>query len=121
MSNILHTIATILRDSLLGVPTAPANIRSLQNRVSDLMDVSLDATGDGIRRWLIKFHEIANDKTLRETLLVRALQMHLPRVAETFTLLSIIEIDWENDNTPKSFSINWNNFNLFINEPGDNF
>ena len=122
MSNILGTITDLLKKSIQGDPPPPGIIQNLGDRLTDLMAVSADASGDGIDRWLTKFRALTGDVVLRETLLVRALQMNFPRVAETLTLLDIITFAWGADPAlPLSFGINWKGLNKFFTEPGDQF
>lgn len=122
MANILFTISEILKKSIAGTPPPPVIIQNIAPRLDDLMQVSADASGDGIDRWLTKFRELTGDETLRETLLVRALQMNFPRVAETLTLLEIITFTPGADpQTPLDFRIAWTELNKFFTQPGDKF
>jgi hypothetical protein len=122
MANILSTLTDILKKSIAGNPPPPVIIQNLGPRLDDLMQVSADASGEGIDRWLTKFRELTGDVALRETLVVRALQMNFPRVAETLTLLEIITFSWGADpQTPIKFGIQWTELNKFFTQPGDKF
>lgn len=122
MANILGTITDLLKNSIAGVPPPPANIQNLGARLNDLTQISADASGEGIDRWLTKFRELTGDVVLRETLVVRALQMNFPRVAETLTLLEIITFSWDGDpTTPSAFHINWTELNKFTTQPDQKF
>lgn len=118
MATILESITDLLKKSLQGDPPPPAIIQNLGGRLDELLGVSLDPSGDGIDRWLGKLRAITGDQRLRETLVVRAMQMSLPRLAEALTLLGVIGIEWNGD-TPAAFSINWNGLNDLMTRPGD--
>ena len=118
MATILESITDLLKKSLQGDPPPPAIIQNLGGRLDELLGVSLDPSGDGIDRWLGKLRAITGDQRLRETLVVRAMQMSLPRLAEALTLLGVIGIEWDGD-TPAAFSINWTGLNDLMTKPGD--
>lgn len=118
MANILESITNLLKHSLEGEPPPPAILQNIGGRLAELEAVSFDPSGDGIDRWLGKLHEITNDTRLQETLVVRAVQMNFPRLAEALTLLGIIGFEWEGDK-PAAFSINWDGLNQLLTKPGD--
>jgi hypothetical protein len=118
MSNILVSMTNLLKNSLDGDPPPPAILQNIGDRLDDLLDVSVDPSGDGIDRWLGKLREITNDKRLHETLIVRAVQINFPRLAESLTLLGIIGFEWDG-NKPAAFSINWDQLNQLLTKPGD--
>lgn len=115
---ILETLSALLKKCLEGDPPPPAILQNLGPQLNDLLAVSLDPSGDGIERWLAKLRSIATDQRLRETLLVRALQMSLPRLAEALTLLGVVGVEWNGD-TPQAFSFNWNRLNDLMTRPDD--
>lgn len=90
MANILQSVTDVLKRSLDGQPPPPAILGTIGNRLDELLAVSVDPTGDGIDRWLGSLRAITNDTRLHETLLVRAVQMNFPRLAESLTLLGAV-------------------------------
>ncbi len=118
MANILTSITAFLQDAVAGDPPPPARLLTISDRLDELLAVSVDPSGDGIERWLDKLHEIADDVLLRETLLVRALQMRLPRLAEALTLAGVIDFVWENEQ-PTAFTIDWAQLEGLLAQPGD--
>lgn len=118
MPNILESITNLITHSLEGEPPPPAILQTIAGRLAELEAVSIDPSGDGIDSWLRKLREIANDKRLHETLVVRAAQVNFPRLAETLTLLGVIGFEWDG-NKPAAFSINWEQLNHLLTQPGD--
>jgi hypothetical protein len=118
MTNILESITNLLTKSLEGDPAPPAILQNIGERLNDLLAVSVDPSGDGIDRWLGKLRAITNDTRLHDTLLVRAVQMNFPRLAETLTLVGIIGFEWEGS-TPAAFSINRQKLSDLLSRPGD--
>jgi hypothetical protein len=118
MANILESITNLLKHSLEGEPPPPAILQGIGGRLAELEAVSIDPSGDGIDRWLGKLREITNDTRLHETLVVRAVQMSFPRLAEALTLLGVIGFEWDG-NKPAAFSINWQQLNHLLTQPGD--
>lgn len=121
MINLLTTLTQFLKSSLVGEPAAPAILNGLDTKLESLLALTSDPSGTGIGRWLAKLHDITRDTRLQETLLVRTLQMNFPRAAEFLTLLGIIKFEWANSDIskPVAFSINWNEYNHFVKNPGD--
>ena len=121
MTNILESITNLLRTSLDGDPSPPAILKTIGDRLNDLTAVSVDPTGAGIDRWLGKLRAITGDTRLHDTLIVRAVQMHAPRLAETLTLMGIVGFEWEGNTpvTPAAFSINRERLNNLLSNPGN--
>ncbi len=118
MANVLESVTKLLRTSLEGSPPPPPILQTIGPRLDALLDISIDPTGAGIDRWLRALRDITQDQRLHDTLIVRALQMHFPRVAEALTALSLISFEWQPDNTPAAFHIDWNALDAFLSEPG---
>ena len=121
MANILESLKSLITDSFAGEPAPPDILDGIRGRIDELTNVSSDATGDGISRWLSKLHDITHDTRLHETLLVRVLQVNFPRAAELLTLLGVIKFEWAagQPEKPVAFSIDWNRFNEILKDPGN--
>lgn len=119
MANILESITNLLKQCLEGEPPPPALLQGIGDKLAQLEQVSVDPSGDGIDNWLSKLREITGNKKLHETLIVRAVQMNFPRLAEGLTLLGVIGFEWDG-NKPAAFSINWEQFNHLLTQPGEN-
>lgn len=118
MANILETITNLLKRAVEGEPPPPAILQNIGAQLNDLTALSLDPSGDGIDRWLAKLREITGNTRMQETLIVRALQMKFPRLAEALTLLQIIGFEYDGDK-PAAFSINWDELDALLSKPGD--
>jgi hypothetical protein len=118
LANILETITDLLKKSIEGDPPPPAILQTIGGRLDELTVVSVDPSGDGIDRWLATLHSLTNDQRLLDTLLVRAVQMHFPRLAESLTLLGIIGAEWDGT-TPAAFSIDRQRLDDLLSAPGD--
>ncbi len=118
MANILESLTQVLQKSLAGDPPPPPILLPIGDRLAVLGAVSVDPSGEGIARWLATLRTITNDTRLHETLVVRALQMSFPRLAEALTLLGVISFQWEGAQ-PAAFAINWAALQDLLTEPGD--
>jgi hypothetical protein len=118
MANILESLTQVLQKSLAGDPPPPPILLPIGDRLAELGAVSVDPSGEGIARWLATLRTITNDTRLHETLVVRALQMSFPRLAEALTLLGVISFQWEGAQ-PAAFAINWAALQDLMTEPGD--
>lgn len=122
MPNLLQTISNLLSDCFNSELPLPSNISNLKDKLGELSSLNADANGAGIDKWIKRFKEITGDDALRDTLLVRVLQVNFPRVAEFFTMLGIIRFIWEDDGIKlKDFSINRVYLNAYIKDPGNQF
>jgi len=97
----------------------PAKLHGLDNAVRKLGTVSIDWTGQGIDGWLNSFKELIGDTAVRDTLLVRTLQIYLPRAAEALTILGVIKIAYaDNELSVYSFAIDRDRLTYLLREPG---
>lgn len=117
MSNILQSLTDLLTSSVDGSPEPPAILTGLRPRLAELTAVSVDPTGDGVDRWLTTLRSITSDDGLHDTLLVRTVQMHFPRLAELLTMLKIFDFEWQ-DNVPLAFHIDWTQLTHLTSDPG---
>ena len=119
MTTILDTLTNLLKKCVEGDPPPPAILQNLGDRLAELTAVSIDPSGAGIDRWLSALRSITHDTRTHETLVVRALQTHVPRVAEALTLLGVVGFpEWDGD-TPLAFSINWARLHDLMTRPGE--
>lgn len=118
MANILASITSLLNSCIAGDPPPPQILLDIEPRLNELTAVTADPSGNGIASWLAKLRSITGDTRLQETLIVRALQMHFPRLAETLTLLGIIGYEWDGEK-PAAFSVNWNQLDALMSRPGE--
>lgn len=117
MANILESVTQLLRRCLEGDPPPPAIIATLGDRIDQLLAVSVDPSGDGIDRWVNQLHALIDDTRVRDTLVVRAVQMNFPRLAEALTLLGIVEFEWAVDR-PAAFTVRTDKLDDFLSQPG---
>jgi hypothetical protein len=118
MATILESVTKLLQSCLGDDPPRPDVLRQLDATLPGLMEVGIDPTGDGIDAWLQKLNSITGDPAVRESLIVRALQIHTPRLAEALTLAGIIAVTWNAQDTPASFTIDWARFDAYTADPG---
>ena len=69
-------------------------------QVQSLLALNLDPSGDGLEEWLARFRSLTGDIALRETLVIRLLQMKLPRIAEVLALVGAITLTWDDAAPP---------------------
>lgn len=118
LANILQSVTDLLAKSLQGDPPPPALISSLGPRIDQLKAVSVDPSGAGIDRWVNQLRALVSDDRLRDTLVVRAVQTGFPRLAETLTLLGVVEVEWDGA-SPAAFRIRTDRLDDLLSQPGD--
>ena len=120
LANILQSVTDLLKKGLDGDPPPPALIAALGPRIDQLMQVSVDPSGTGIDRWISQLHGLIAEERLRDTLLVRAVQMSFPRLAEALTLLGVFEIEWAPGapSVPAAFRFREDRLDDVLSEPG---
>lgn len=130
MASILDSAFDVLKAGLTpaeGDPPLPKllqdNFAAIESLVDGLQSVQTGPTGAGIDEWLDKLkaiEAIAAGSHLHDTLVVRALQVRAPRLAELLTLARIILIEFDpgDDSRPRSFSIDWAQIDKLVGTPG---
>jgi len=122
VANVLQSISTLLSSSLEETPGGallPEVLSTLRADISQLLAVSLSPDGDALEGWLATLRRITGDVVLRESLLVRFLQMNAPRAAEALVLAGVVKVVWvPNAARPHSFGIDWNQFGDLTSTPG---
>lgn len=106
MANFLDLIAAEAKKVFADSPSPPGVLKRSQGQIENLSMLSFSDTGD-IENWLQKWKAVFNSIELRETILVRLLQRHLPRVAETLTFLGIIAFHYDANGDLDFFKIRW--------------
>ena len=109
VANALTTLQTLIRSALSTAdPTRPLPtvLEGALARLASLLDLDVDASGAGLDRRLSTFRSLVADVAARETLVIRVLQIHLPRVAEALALVGAITMTWDaGANRPRAFGI----------------
>ncbi len=120
MANVLGSVTHLLQRCLAGDPPPPALIAGLGPRIDQLMALSVDPSGAGIDRWVTQLRALVNDERLRDTLVVRAVQMGFPRLAEALTLLGVVEVEWAAGEpaVPAAFRIRRDRLDDLFAQPG---
>jgi hypothetical protein len=123
VASLIENIRDFLRnniagDQAAGDPPVPGKIDDIGNLLSKLGEIELSPGNNGLTNWLDTLTELF-DVALRETLIVRALQLKAPRLTEALVLVGLIEVEFL-DETPRahSFRIDWNKIDAFLRDPG---
>jgi hypothetical protein len=91
MANALQFLAgqleALLSETLYPLPEA---IKSFEAKLDALANVSVSSLAD-VQKWLDAFKSLG-DEAVRDTLLVRAVQVHLPRAAQALTLVGVFQV-----------------------------
>ncbi len=91
MANALQFLADRLKELLSdAVYPVPEAIAAVQAKLDALADVSVSSFAD-VQTWLDTFESLG-DEAVRDTLLVRVVQIHLPRVAQALTLVGVFRV-----------------------------
>ena len=93
--------------TLGGEPPPPKVVADASNTLNNLSNFTANDPKD-LSSWLKQWKQLFHDP-LPETLLVRILQLHLPRIAEALTLLGIIEFKFQDlpGTQLDAFKIHW--------------
>lgn len=125
MSSLLQTIIGFFKDNLqgnqaAGDPLPPGKLGDIANIIDKLSQVQLGTGNNGLADWLDEIDRVINDIALRDTIVVRALQLRAPRLAEALTLAGLIEVEFREQN-PRAFAFRlaWNRLDDFLRKPGD--
>ena len=99
-------------------PPLPRILDDAGDRVSKLTSMTTGPSGKGFDTWLSEFRSIIGDAALRETLVIRVLQMKLPRIVEALALVGAIRADWRGwappDGVPYAFRIDWATLEAYV-------
>jgi hypothetical protein len=123
VANILTTVQALMKSALADSDPArplPTILDDAADRLEDLFVLDLDPSGAGLEQWLAKFRSLTGDVALRETLVIRVLQVKLPRAAEVLALVGAITLAWDDAaGRPRAFGIDWTALEGFGSRPGD--
>lgn len=125
MASLVQLIIDFLKESLEGDPAGgdpapPGKLGDIADIKDKLTAIQLDPNHNGIADWLDTIDGVLNDVGLRDTIIVRALQIRAPRLAEALTLAGLIEVEFR-DLDPRAFAFRlaWNRLDAFLRSPGD--
>lgn len=125
MPNILRTIQDLIKGCLspgADAPPLPTILDDVLPLLGGWLAAEPDPSPAGLERWLAGLRAAVGDGETRETLLVRVLQMRLPRLAESLTLIGAVTAVWEEADgvvRPRSFRIAWDALGDLARRPGD--
>ena len=112
LTEITDALRAAVNDPILPLPTVLENVQDTLNQLSML---TTDWTQ--LNTWLNTLNTLP---TVADSLLVRALQIRYPRVAEALTILGIIQYQYQNDQL-NSFSLDWHGFFSLLTDPASLF
>ena len=122
MDNVFQTITRLLKESLGSAdtePRLPTVLRAVGPQVEDLLGFSSGLDGSGVQQWIERFKALIGSEEIRDTLVVRAIQLRLPRLAETLTFLGIITFAFEpGDADVRALGLDWARLDRLISDPG---
>lgn len=126
MASLVRQIIDFLRDSIegdpaAGDPPAPGKLGDIAAIKDKLTNIGLSTDHNGLTDWLAALDAL-QDVALRDTIIIRALHMRAPRLAETLTLAGLIRIEFR-DTAPRAFAFRfaWDQLDSFLRSPGDGF
>lgn len=123
MASLIETIRDFLRENLRGEPAngdpaVPGRLQDIATVLDTLSGIELSPTNNGLTDWLDTLTGLFADPALRETVIVRALQLKAPRLAEALILAGLVEVEFL-DEAPRAhaFRIAWNRIDAFLRDP----
>lgn len=94
MASLLGAIRDFLKDSLDGDPAAdpplPGRLTDLDGIKNQLTNINVGIGNNGLTDWLDALDTALNDEELRDTIIIRALQVRAPRIAEALVLAGLV-------------------------------
>ena len=121
MAALLDIIRNLLNEALEGQdPPAPTILADIQGLKDKLSSINIGTDGNGPVDWIAALRRTIDDPALRETLLVRAVQLNAPRLAETLVLAGLVDIEWDvGADHPQAFRLKWDKLKDYMTRPGD--
>jgi hypothetical protein len=123
--SLLTAIIDFFKDNLqgnqaAGDPLPPGKLGDIASILNKLSQIQLGTGNNGLADWLDELDRVIGDTALRDTIVVRALQLRAPRLAEALTFAGLIEFEFRNEN-PRAFAfrIAWNRLDAFLRNSGD--
>jgi hypothetical protein len=127
-TSIFQSVADLLKKGLSATdPALPTlleeRLATLTQTLDQLTALEVSSSGNGIEQWLLKFASLADalEPRVQSTLMVRALQVYAPPVAEVLTLADVIGIEWQPNADPphpRAFAVNWDQITDWLSKPG---
>ncbi len=112
--SILETLTQFLKNAASGDPSPPPSVFAGQN-LEDLLSFNV-SSWDDLTTWVDKLEALGD--TLKDTLIVRVLQQHAPRIAEALAMIGIVGAKYDGDTTQvNSFTIDWHKLNTLMSNP----
>lgn len=125
MATLFELVRDFLKDNIEGDPAAgdpppPGKLGDIAELKDKLTNIEFDPGHNGIADWLDTITATLDDVPLRDTLVVRALQLKAPRLAEAMVLAGLVEIEFRDTDPPAfAFRLAWNKLYEFMRSPGD--
>ncbi|MDI6027065.1 hypothetical protein QBK99_12785 [Corticibacterium sp. UT-5YL-CI-8] len=125
MASFIETIVGFLKDNLQGNPAAgdplpPGKLADIPGIIDKLTQIQLGTSSNGPTDWLETIKSAVQDVELRDTIIVRALQLRAPRVAEALVMAGLVEVRFTDGAVPRAFAfrIAWNKLDAYMSDPG---
>lgn len=125
MASLIERIIGFLKDSLVGDqasgdPPPPGKLGDIPALIDRLTQIQIGTGNNGPTDWLDAIKSAVSDVELRDTIVVRALQLRAPRVAEALVLAGLVEVRFEAGAAPRAFAfrIAWNKLDDYMSDPG---
>jgi hypothetical protein len=125
LASLISSIVDFLKDNLegnqaAGDPLPPGKLGAIATTISKLSQIQLTTDNNGLADWLDELDRVLGDTALRDTIIVRALQLRAPRLAEALTFAGLITAEFRNED-PRAFAFRlaWNRLDDFLSDPGN--
>jgi hypothetical protein len=122
VASLIEKIRDFLKDNIRGTqpgdPPVPGIIANIDNVVDQLRGIEVSPTNNGLTNWLDILEGLITDVELRDTLVLRALQLKAPRLAEALVLAKLVKVEFR-DEPPRAFAfkIDWDHLDDFLRDP----
>jgi hypothetical protein len=122
LASLIETIVGFLKDNLQGTaedPLPPGKLQNIPSIIDQLTHV--DTSNNGLVDWLATIRSVVADVGLRDTILIRALQLRAPRLAEALVMAGLVEIEFDLAGNPRAsvFRIAWDRLDAYLRTPGN--
>jgi len=125
VASFLSSVVDFFKDNLqgnqaAGDPLPPGKLGTIATTIDKLSQIQLSTGNNGLADWLDELDRVLGDTALRDTIIVRALQLRAPRFAEALTFAGLITVEFR-DEDPRAFAfrLRWNRLDGFLRDPGN--
>ncbi|MEO3389002.1 DUF6603 domain-containing protein [Mesorhizobium sp. CAU 1741] len=124
MKSLVESVVSFIADNLVGgadVPPPPGKLSDIPEIIRQLSSVHLEPGNNGPADWLLVLTQHLGDIELRDTVIIRAIQVKAPRLAEALVASGLIKVNYQpgDQSSAYSFTFVWDRLDSYLESPGE--